>query len=89
MNPDWPIPCNGEGDAEHCDACWRAGRGDAVPYCAGFEYKIKRAPHVIVQGREWLSWCGEWRLGPFPPDYQDRLKRDSEIWNKRCYGSDA
>jgi hypothetical protein len=32
------------------------------------------APLVVERGREWLSWCGEWVLGPFPLDYQERIR---------------
>ena len=74
------VPCHGEGDKEGCDRCWRAGGGDTGPYCAGYEYKIANAPNVIERGREWLSWCGEWVLGPFPLDYQERVKYRARVW---------
>ncbi len=81
-----PVPCRREGDAAFCDGCWCAGDGDAHPYCACSEYKILRANWVVAYGREWLSWCGAWRYGPFPRDYRQRCVEAHEAWKRSTYG---
>lgn len=78
-----PVPCPREGDTQGCDHCWCAGNSDAEPYCSSFEYRKARAPFVIAHGREWLSWCGQWKLGPFPPDYQRRIEAQEAEWLRR------
>ena len=74
----WVVPCPYEGDTKGCDNCWSCQAADA-PYCACKDYKILRAPYVVEHGREWVSWCSKWRYGPFPLDYQDRLRQQGDV----------